>query len=256
MSTDVAHLPAVDSYEKVGVVLEPSDDPIKESKRLLLFCRPFYYDRPPEFGIGAMKDNMELAHQIWNKELYSRKTDYNVLNWDDDLSQYGMPSLMLVKLSAFLFLLVDEKYDPHGSIHSKIYTFLKESPCYKLIAEECNWILGEMCDKKAPDRDKCDDQLRLALNIVSDTEMFKFVGYNGFRRRERKVYHELDIDEDLELDRSIEQKIHNLVLDYVDNKLLKADLNIYFRTKSAILMANDLQNNLKVYLDTRYRLFK
>jgi hypothetical protein len=255
MSTEV-DLPAVVSYEKIGGVLEPSDDPNKESKRLLLFCRSFYYNRPPEFGIGAMKNNMELAHQIWNKELSIRKSNSNVINQGDDLSQYGMPSLMLVKVSAFLFLLVDEKYDPHGSIHSKIYTFLKESPCYKVIAEECNWILGEMCDKKAPDRDKCDDQLGLALNIVSDTEMFKFIGYNGFRRRERKVYHDLDIDEDTELDRASEQKIHNLVLNCIDKYLLNADLNIYFRTKSGILMATECQNKLKVYIDTKYRLVK
>lgn len=244
--------PVTSKPEKQYATIEPSDNPVMESKRLLNFCRPIANERPFEFGLVAMRKNMEMAEQIWNKELYTRKTDYNVLNWNDDLTQYGMPSLMLVKLSAFLFLMIYVKYDIDGSVRNKLYYFLKDSPCYSMIADNVFWIIEEIADQSSRNRVRQNDLLGFALNIVNDASLFKFFGLAGFQRVVSNVYTHVNIDEDEELDKETQQKMRTTIIDLAEKQILGVDLSAYFRTSSAIQMITNMQNNLRVFIDTKF----
>jgi hypothetical protein len=229
-------------------------DPSVESRRLLVFIKEYY--REPAFGLYAMKRTMQLATQIWYKELYMRKTDYNVLNWNDDLTKYGMPSLDLVKLAAFLFLLIDDEYDTTHAIRHQISSFLKLSPCYSVIADDVIWIMDQMCIPRAQDRARRDDLLGTALNIVSDADVSKYIGFSGLNRRTKLIYDKYKLDQDDDLDNETMAKVKEDILDYVDKKLLHANLKIYFRTESGLAMAIDLQEKLRQYLNGPYRKYR
>lgn len=228
-----------------------SDDSPKEyteSQQLQLMAKDLAADRPVAFGYQTMRHNLDLATQIWFRELYTRKTDYDVINWNSDLSVYGMPPLVVVRLAAFLFLLITPEYDKYGDTAAKIMAWLKQSKGYYMYAEHIIWIMRQMQIPKAQDRTVRNDILGLALDIVSDTDVSKFIGFAGLKRRTKFVYDKYKVDPDDESDDQMTTTIQQEIKTYINTILLPADLKIYFRSNAGLAMATEVQNKLKLYI--------